>query len=322
MSGRTLFKNLLLAATVLPAAVGLYAGISWVAGHRSGVALRPAYRGADASGVVRSIFAKDYPQSTKFQSEMELLGTTNRLEPLNRELIEKVIRTTSTELTMPPGLLWCLLFQESRFDHLTGMNESHKAKGIGQFAYFSFHEINHNLTRFTDDNLKMFVTVLGWDSRPIAPLRENVNAPSSYYYIPTAVTASAAFLNNRYHQLRNVLEKNDISYSPDLLWLYSTMAYNKGTRSVLTYWNKSMKRGGRKEMQKLVLDPAHFFDSLNHPARFSQSLAHIWPQETADKYAEELTRHMKQIKECSIDPELAKTFETAAAPKAKGAVSK
>lgn len=322
MSLRALFKKLLLLAAVLPAAVLLYAGISWVQSQQNGTAMRPAYRGADASGVVRSIFAKEYPQSTKFQSEMELLNSTNRLDPVNHDLIEKLIRTTSSELTMPPGLLWCLLFQESRFDHLTGMNESHKAKGMGQFAYFSFHEVNHNLSRFTDENLKMFITVLGWDNRPIAPLRDTLNAPSSYYYIPTAVTASAAFLNNRYHQLRNVLEKNKISYSPDLLWMYSAMAYNKGTRSVLSYWNKSMKRGGRKEMQRLVLEPTHFFDALDHPDGFSQSLAHIWPQETANKYAEELTRHMKQIKECSIDPELAKSLEAATSAKAKRAVSK
>lgn len=318
----TLTRKVALVGMALPLAVAVFFAALWFegrwAGDADGPTERPTYRGADASGVVRSIFTEDYPRNAKFQNELELLRTTRRLELGNEQLINTLVKSASLELTMPPGVLWCLLFQESRFNHLTGLKDDGKAKGLGQFAYFSFHEVNHSLDRYTQDNLNMFISVLGWDMRPIAPLRDNVNAPSSYYYIPTAVTASAAFLNNRYHQLRRVLDKKQIHYSPDILWLYSAMAYNKGTRSVLSFWNRSLARGGRKEVERLLIEPGKLFDSLNHQDRFVQSLGHIWPKPTAERYAEELTRHLKQIKECSIDPELAKSMESASRDRRKG----
>ncbi len=309
MSVRTFIHKLLLVAITASTAVGLFFAMAWLLGRKSGLEERHRYDVADASSVVRSIFAADFPKNEQFKSELSLLRGTNRLDPTNEQLIDTLIRNSSAELDMPSGILWCLLFQESRFNHLTGLDEDRRAKGIGQFAYFSFHEINHNLDRFTDENLQMFIKVLGWDMRPIAPLKDRLNAPASYYYIPTAVTTSAAFLNNRYHQLRRVLDRKKIRYSPDVLWLYSAMAYNKGTRSVLSFWNKSLARGGKKEVERLLVEPGRLFESLNRQERFTQSLAHIWPIQTAEKYAEELTRHMKQIKECSVDPEIAKSME-------------
>jgi hypothetical protein len=302
----------------LPLAGAIFVGALWLEGQRSGADEKAMYRGADASGVVRSLFTPKYPSNLKFREELELLRSTKRLSPENEALINGLVKSSSLELTMPPAILWCLLFQESRFDHLTGLREDRGAKGLGQFAYFSFHEVNHNLDRYTQDNLNMFISVLGWDMRPIAPLRDRVNAPSSYYYIPTAVTSSAAFLNNRYHQLRRVLDRKKITYSPDILWLYSAMAYNKGTRSVLSFWNKSLARGGRREVERLLLEPGKLFDSLNHKDRFTQSLGHIWPKATAERYAEELTRHLSQIKACSIDPEVAKSLETASRTQPRG----
>jgi hypothetical protein len=319
VSARGFFHKLLLVGIALPLSLVLYTAIAWWQSQKSEPEQIARYVGADASGVVRSIFTTDYPNNDRFQEELELLRATKRLDPQNLELINRLIRSTSLQLTMPPGVLWCLLFQESRFNHLTGLKEDRRAKGLGQFAYFSFHEINHNLDRFTDANLKMFISVLGWDMRPIAPLRDQINAPGSYFYIPTAVTSSAAFLNNRFHQLKRVLDRRGITYSPDLLWLYSAMAYNKGTRTVLSFWNKSLNRGGRKEVERLLLEPGKLFDSLNHYDHFVGSLAHIWPKDTAKRYADELTQHMKQIKECSVDRSLAESLEVTGKPKRGGA---
>jgi hypothetical protein len=185
-------------------------------------------------------------------------------------------------------------------NHLEGLNDNIGASGLGQFSYFSFYEVNNHLERFNKDNLSLLLQTHGKDVRPIELRKNDIYNPSSYYFIPTAVVSSASYLNNRYLQLKNVLKRQNIPYSPDLLWLYSAMAYNKGTRSVLSFWNDSKRRHGKRHVEKLVLDLESFLTAVLDPVSITRSLQTIWPNDTAVHYAKELRIHMQKIKECAL----------------------
>ena len=96
---------------------------------------------ADVAGSLSKFFTPHYPQNTRFQSELKLLRETERLELENEVLINKMVVSSANELNMPPSLLWCLLFQESRLNHLLGVSSSRGARGLGQFSYFGFWEL-------------------------------------------------------------------------------------------------------------------------------------------------------------------------------------
>lgn len=250
-----------------------------------------------------NIFSTHYPVAKKFKAELEYMRTTGRLKTEDEILIHKMVMKAASSVDMPPGILWCLLFQESRLNHLLGLAGDRGARGVGQFTFYGFREINRELDRYATGNLDMFINTLGTDIRPIAPLKDDVYHPSSYFYIPTAVASSAAFLNNRYHQLKRNLERRKIKYDEGLLWLYAAMAYNKGTRAVLTFWNQARATGGQKLVEQYVRDPDTFFKSFKDSQRFREALSRIWKRDTAKHYAKELTIHMKQLKACSVESE-------------------
>jgi len=252
----------------------------------------------DSTQVKPGIFTTDFPADLKFRQELTLLRQKGRLLPWNENLINQTIASSSEILSMPPAILWCLLFQESRLNHLEGV-EGEGARGLGQFSHFSFYEINHHLERFSKNNLALMQNVLGSDIRPVRPLDGNIKNPSSYFYIPTAVVSSAAFLNNRYLQLKRILTRNNVSHDPELLWLFASMAYNKGGRSVVSFWNDSRRRGGKAQLEQLVSDQSALFASVTDVRLLTRSLRKIWPGATAARYAKELDIHMENMRSCS-----------------------
>jgi hypothetical protein len=247
-----------------------------------------------------SLFSPDFPASTGVQSELKALRNRGRLLPENDRLIRRTVRLSGDYLDMPPALLWCLLFQESRLDHLVGLESQKGAIGLGQFSYFSFYEINHHLTNYGKDNFHLMRDILGGDIRPVEANVRKLSAVSSYFYIPTAVVSSASFLNNRYLQLKRILERKKLTYDPDMLWLYAAMAYNKGTRSVLSFWNQALQEGGPKEVSKLLRERRALFETLANSRRLTHSLRRIWPAREAASYAKELSIHMKNLGDCAL----------------------
>jgi len=117
------------------------------------------------------------------------------------------------------------------------------------------------------------------------------------------VVSSSSYLNNRYSQLKRYLDKRGITYSHDLLWMYSAMAYNKGTRSVLMLWNDARTRGGNRLVQKLLTDRSAFFRSFRDTKQLTVLMEKIWPPYEAKAYAKELKIHMHNMKDCAITSE-------------------
>lgn len=261
-----------------------------------------SFFGSDVGGTASSLFANLYPANDRFREELDQLRVSGKLKPENELLIQRSVSASAQSLKMPPAVLWCLLFQESRLNHLEGFDETKGASGIGQFSSFSFFEINHQIDRFNKDNLNMMTEILGKDVRPVEARKSDLFHSSSYYSIPTAVVSSAAFLNNRYLQLERILKNHGIPFSKDLLWLQAAMAYNKGTRSVLSLWNQSRKRYGSRSVEKLVLESETLFSRLDDLNFVTASLAAVWPPSQAMEYARELKTHMSNIRECTVDP--------------------
>lgn len=255
---------------------------------------------SDLTGSMTNLFTSEFPASRRFQSELEQIRQQGKLKSEDEVLINRWILVSTQHLKMPPAILWCLLFQESRLNHLEGIDGSKASSGIGQFSHYSFYEVNHHLDQFTKDNYDLVIKMMGKDIRPIEPKKKDIHHASSYYFIPTAVTSSAIYLNNRYHQLRAILERNKISYDPELLWFYATMAYNKGTRSVLSFWNDAQSRGGKPQVERLVSENNSFLKSLNDPVLFNRTLKRIWTGEEVDSYARELKVHMANMKDCVL----------------------
>lgn len=266
-----------------------------------------------APPVPASLFSTNYPVDEHFRQELQLMRSQNKLSTKNETRINQAIQKTSGDLSMPPAVLWCLLFQESRLNHLEGIGSERGALGIGQFSFFSFYEINHHLNRFNGDNLTMFRHVLGKDIRPLLADENNVDSQSSYFYIPTAVAASGAYLNNRYRQLSQILDRRHYAYQPQLMWLYAAMAYNKGTRSVLSLWNDSLRRKGKggPELAQLLVDDDSFHTSMSNERAVVRTLKKIWPADQAASYGHELRIHLQNMWDCAVD-----RTQTASAPEA------
>jgi hypothetical protein len=257
------------------------------------------YFGSSVADSAVSMFSLAYPADRKFEDEIVQLRVQGKLKPEDEILIQRAVLAAGHRLKMPPSLLWCLFFQESRLNHLLGIEGERGAHGLGQFIYFSFYEINHHLDRYGSENYDMLVSLLGKDVRPIEPKKNNPGQASSYYAIPTAVVSSAAYLNNRYLQLKNILEQQQIPYEPQILWLYAAMAYNKGTRAVLSFWNEERARGGKPRIVQLVTEKDAAMKALRDVVNIKKSLAHIWPEAEATQYAKELSIHMENIKQCA-----------------------
>lgn len=251
------------------------------------------------TSTIPSIFASQYPASQKMQLELQYAKNMGKLLRENEELINRVITSMSQQFNMPPSVLWCLLFQESRLDHLRGISNRSGSRGLGQFSSFGFYEVNHHLDKFYAGSSKAWIELLGRDVRPVVAKSDNLLDPSSYFYIPTAVISSATYLNNRYHHLSHLLNRQGVIYDPQVLWLHAALAYNKGTRTVLALW-KETKRYRPRTASKLFVDRRVFMASIGSSDLMTRALMRIWPQTRASSYSREASRHMESIQACAI----------------------
>lgn len=254
-----------------------------------------------------SLFAKNYPANGKFQKELVELKNAETLKETDELEIQRVLLASSDYLGIPPALFWCLLFQESRLNHLEGIDSEKSTLGLGQFSRFGFQEINQQTNQFRPSSISLLKLMFGRDIRPVEAKKRDLLSPSSYFSIPTAVTTSAIYLNNRYEQLAKLLEKRSISYNPDILWLFSAMAYNKGSRSVLSLWNSIYKKKGAQHFTLVVNDYEVFKKTIEDSPLLTKSLKKIWEDRTARAYSQELKSHAHNIASCAVSPMLQST---------------
>lgn len=248
---------------------------------------------------IAPLYTQHYPSNADYVRELKTLKSQNKLSKHNETNISLSVKQSSRNLHLPPSILWCLLFQESRLNHLTGIHKTNNsAKGLGQFIQFSIYEINNQLDQYNKNGEKILIKTLGRDVRPINVDGKQARTASSYFSIPTAVISSGLFLNNRYLQLKRILDRQAITYDPDLLWVYATMAYNKGTRSVLSIWKEYRKMKGEKGFQEILNSPSAVKKFLNHDKIIKTALSKIWRDE-AENYKNELKIHTQNIIACS-----------------------
>ncbi|MCB0404419.1 MAG: hypothetical protein KDD51_06505 [Bdellovibrionales bacterium] len=247
-------------------------------------------------------FSPSFPVSEIFQSELTLLRTTNRLDADTEGRILHATVQTAKVLQIPAGLLWCLLFQESRLDHRLGIEGNIPSYGLGQFTHFGFQEINYQLNRYSSASRNHLIRLLGKDVRPISADSDHPDSLSSYFSIPTAVVTTGLYLKNRYLHLAALLDRRGIRYDPNLLWLYAVMAYNKGTRGILNFWNAEEKKHGTDHLRRLVTNPETLRDLAKNRTLFTAGFARIWNRSRARSYSEELSIHLSNIAACALSP--------------------
>lgn len=251
-----------------------------------------------------NLFSPNFPQSERFQKEIAELKSSGALGINEEKLIGQSIAATSARLQIPEALLWCLLFQESRFNHLAGIDGYGGATGLGQFSSYSFYEVNHQLERYHRNPSALVASLLGTDVRPIEARRTEILHPSSYFNIRTAVAASALYLKNRKLHLERTLDSHQLRADQDLIWLWAAVAYNKGTRAVLSIFNQLQRKGGKVPVENLVRSLASFESITQDSSLLNASLRRIWPPAEAERFARELRVHAGNILECSVRPEV------------------
>src|SRR3989338_7618619 len=130
-------------------------------------ALKGSQRRIASNHLGEGFFAADFPVDERFKEEIKLLREKKRISPANEIAIYQNITLASQHMGIPLGLFWCLLFQESRLNHLAGIHEDRGAYGLGQFSYFSFYEINNHTDKYNKKTKKYLIDLLGQDVRPI-----------------------------------------------------------------------------------------------------------------------------------------------------------
>lgn len=231
------------------------------------------------------------------------MRATESLSMENENLIQVFAHNAGKALEIPQSLLWCLMFQESRLDHLSGLNAGKLSTGLGQFSNSAIFELNHQLDNYLHSPSRTLAEMLGFDIRPITSNSQHTSSLNSYYYIPTAVTATALYLNNRKIQLARILDKRGIAYDVELLWGWAAISYNKGTRSVLAIWKQIESKEGIEGLRKAVSEKDVFLRMTLNSVLINKALRSIWSNELHDTYTKELLTHVENLRDCAIPPQ-------------------
>jgi hypothetical protein len=265
-----------------------------------------------------TLFASTPPANKAFKAELRYLSNTKRLTEQERAVIESEVREVEATLGVPRALLWCVLFQESRFDAFKNATSPLPAKGLGQFTPSALAELNSDTDHYDPRTSLALQTILAPRTLPIdfhlkvkkrtkgkraaasvaPPFPEQ--PPNSYFRTATAVFASGAYLNNRYQQLKNTLDHQNVSYDPEVLWLYAAAAYNKGSRSVFLLLSNEYMSRGAEALAALLKNSKDAYKLLTHAERLDISLRGVWKKEQRGRYVEELLRNMAIISSCSL----------------------
>ncbi len=245
------------------------------------------------------VFSESYPVHTRFLREVSQLRE-KRLTFTEENLIHNFVFTARSNLAVPSSLLWCLLFQESRLDKLSGVENGSLTTGLGQFSNSAFFEVNYHLSRYLKSPKTMVTQILGTDVRPIAPDSLNLNALHSYYHIPTAVTATALFLHNRRVQLIRAATQHQLSFSPELLWAWAALSYNKGGRTVIALWKEIEDKFGAQELSNALSTRESFVRHTQNLRLISRATQSIWKDHRSQTFSEEWLRHSTNLTDCSF----------------------
>jgi len=249
------------------------------------------------------IFSTNYPVHHRFIEETSQMRAHRTISQENENLIQVSTLNASESLGIPQSLLWCLMFQESRLNHLSGLKEGKLATGLGQFSVSAFFELNHHLPRYISSPTTTIASILGADIRPLSSDINNLSSLNSYYFIPTAVTATALYLNNRWIQLARIADDRGLSYSPEVLWAWAALSYNKGGRTVLSLWNQIEAKEGSQGLSNALTLKESFLASALDPYLVSNALKNIWSKRLLAGYSEELITHVENIRDCALKKE-------------------
>jgi hypothetical protein len=262
-----------------------------------------------------SLFVHEVPQNREFKDEVKYLEKTARLTPEDRAKLEEDIEKAQQKIGVPKGLLWCLLFQESRFDPLKNAGQESGARGMGQFTQAALDEINEDTDNYDEKTAFVLNSVTKPRRLPLTfELRPNPQSQSlaqslyatpeqaktSYFNPRTAIFASAAYLNNRYNQIKSALDQKDMIYDPQILWMYAAAAYNKGARTVFTLLSHQRIFGGESSVSELLMSPKLSYALLTHEDMLEFSLRELWTGQTRRRYIKELSLNMKLVLSCVL----------------------
>lgn len=262
-----------------------------------------------------SIFTAEPPQSQEIKEELKYLKfkeelTSRELANIDRELVR-----VEESLGVPKALLWCVLFQESRLNPFKNALEPVSAKGIGQFTSSALEEVNMDTDHYDLRTSSILKAVIHPHSLPIdfnlkeKPLRRKPGtskttfpeqSKTSYFRATTAIHASAAFLNNRYQQLKTALDHQKVSYDPQILWIYAAAAYNKGSRAVFLLLTHEYLSRGEEALETLLHSVKASQELFAETTRLDYPLREVWTRKNRTKYVEELLRNMAVISSCAL----------------------
>ena len=256
---------------------------------------------AEAAGrrTYSHFLVKQPPGSPGAMKELEQMRESGRLSSEDEATIQNAVDLATKRLGVPKSVLWCLMFQESRLNHLLGIDATSGATGIGQFLFPSFYEVNFHSARYSARNVEYLTDAIGYDARPIGAFKRTPTHPSSYYSIPTGIAATAVYLHNRYLQLENSLKRKGLAYDSDLLWLYAALAYNKGGRSVLNLWSEVREQRGQRGLARLLTEPDSFFALASDNELLESALGRVWEGSTVAEFSNEWRVHGRKIAECA-----------------------
>ncbi len=266
-----------------------------------------------------SLFKAPVPLGTAFNKEVSFLKKTGQISKGQFNKISTAIDKSTVRFDVPPAILWCLLYQESRFDVFRNATEPNLARGIGQFLQRALDELNEDPDLFAKGTKDRLNEVIKPEPFPIAfsiypesalrsiQLGKTTKIPmqskNSYYRIETGIAASAAYLNNRYRQLASALRKNKIGYHPDLLWLYAVAAYNKGNRAVFAVLNGERTVKGIDGLEDLLTNPTNTYSLLTDTKLLDYRLRPIWGIDKRRRYAKEMSKNFEMIYSCTFGEE-------------------
>lgn len=255
------------------------------------------------------------PSSLSFQEEIQFLKKTGQIKTKEKVLIENEIEKASSSFGIPRAVLWCLLFQESRFDIYKNALSKYTARGMGQFLENALREINTDTNHFFPETSKILSKAIEPSQMPLnftfnpgraAKTLEKRSArmvpeqnKNSYFHLVTSINASAAYLNNRYRELEKNMVREGIPYHPDVLWIYAIAAYNKGTRSVNQLLSQQRRKFGEDHLLFLLNNPKSSFDLMADERALRKALRGRWTHKKVTLYAEEMKRNVASIRSCA-----------------------
>ncbi len=279
----------------------------------------PSSRGGRHSAAPRDpLFSATAPQNEQFKEELRYLRETFQLRKPEEDRLESSIEGAARQFGIPRSLLWCVMFQESRFDVLKNATESMGARGIGQFTRTALSELNLATDLFQKGTREYLLNVIKPYALPIAfkleppgtvksqiELRSKRTLPDqpvgSYFRTETSVAATAAYLNNRHAQLMRVLAEEKITFDPEVLWLYAAAAYNKGPRTVYVLITRQRLAAGDESIGEILQSPKMSLALLTHSELLDIALRNVWPTKQRPALIKEMILNLNAVRACATE---------------------